>query len=57
MYLSLALGIDVPFAKNPSVGTAQQRLFKVLKLVFYAIAMILEVLHLSARSRCCMAHL
>ena len=38
---------DVPLAKNPSTGTAQQRLFLVLKVVLHAVVVILEVLRLS----------
>ena len=51
---------DVPLAKNPSTGTAQQRLFLVLKVVLHAIVVISEVLRLSTKSRCsrcCRAHL
>ena len=53
-------GIDVPLAKNPSTGTAQQQLFLVFKVVLHAVVAISEVLHLSTKSRCsrcCMAHL
>ena len=32
--------IDVPFAKKPSTGTAQQRPFLVLKVVLYAVVVI-----------------
>ena len=52
--------MDVPFAKKPSTGTAQQRLFLVLKVVLHAVVVISEVLRLSTKSRCsrcCMAHL
>ena len=52
--------IDVPLAKNPSTGTAQQRLFLVLKVVLHAVVVISEVLRLSTKnrcSRCCRAHL
>ena len=31
---------DVPLAKNPSMGTAQQRLFLVLKVVLHAVVVI-----------------
>ena len=51
---------DVPLAKNPSTGTAQQRLFLVLKVVLHAVVVISEVLRLSTKSRCsrcCGAHL
>ena len=51
---------DVPLAKNPSMGTAQQRLFLVLKVVLHAVVVISEVLSLSTKSRCsrcCRAHL
>ena len=51
---------DVPLAKNPSTGTAQQRLFLVLKVVLYAVVVISEVLRLNTMSRCsrcCRAHL
>ena len=51
---------DVPLAKNPSTGTAQQRLFLVLKVVLHAVVVISEVLRLSTKSRCsrcCRAHL
>ena len=47
-------------AKNPSTGTAQQRLFLVLKVVLHAVVVISEVLRLSTKSRCsrcCKAHL
>ena len=47
---------DVPLAKNPSTGTAQQRLFLVLKVVLHAVVVISEVLRLSTKSccnRCC----
>ena len=43
---------DVPLAKNPSTGTAQQRLFLVLKVVLHAVVVISEVLRLSTKSRC-----
>ena len=43
---------DVPLAKNPSTGTAQQRLFLVLKLVLHAVVVISEVLRLNTKSRC-----
>ena len=50
---------DVPSAKNPSTGTAQQRLFLVLKVVLHAVVVISEVLHLSTKSRCsrCCKHI
>ena len=50
---------DVPLAKNPSTETAQQRLFLVLKIVFYAVVVISEVLRLSTKSRCnrCARHI
>ena len=50
---------DVPLAKNPSTGTAQQRLFLVLKVVFHAVVVISEVLRLSTKSRCsrCCRHI
>ena len=51
---------DVPLAKNPSMGTAQQRLFLVLKVVLYVVVVISEVLRLNTKSRCsrcCRAHL
>ena len=50
---------DVPLAKNPSTGTAQQRLFLVLKVVLHAIVVISEVLRLSTKSRCscCCRHI
>ena len=46
-------------AKNPSTGTAQQRLFLVLKAVLHAVVVISEVLHLSTKSRCsrCCRHI
>ena len=46
--------------KSPSTGTAQQRLFLVLKVVLHAIVVILEVLCLNTKSRysrCYRAHL
>ena len=43
---------DVPSAKNPSTGTAQQRPFLVLKVVLHAVVVISEVLRLSTKSRC-----
>ena len=59
--MDLGLGTrDVPLAKNPSTGTAQQRLFLVLKVVFDAVVVISKVLGLSTKShcsRCCKAHL
>ena len=50
---------DVPLAKNPSTGTAQQRLFLVLKVVLHAVVVISEVLRLSTKSRCsrCCGHI
>ena len=50
---------DVPLAKNPSTGTAQQRLFLVLKVVLQAVVVISEVLRLSTKSRCsrCCRHI
>ena len=50
---------DVPLAKNPSTGTAQQRLFLVLKVVLHAVVVISEVLRLSTKSRCsrCCRHI
>ena len=51
---------DVPLAKNPSTGTAQQRLFLVLKVVLHAVVVSSEILRLSTKSRCsccCRAHL
>ena len=57
---SAVLCRDVPLAKNPSTGTAQQRLFLVLKAVLHAVVVISEVLRFSTksrRSRCCRAHL
>ena len=50
---------DVPLAKNPSTGTAQQRLFLVLKVVFHAVVVISEVLRLNTKSRCsrCCRHI
>ena len=50
---------DVPLAKNPSTGTAQQRLFLVLKVVLHAVVVISEVLLLSTKSRCsrCCRHI
>ena len=51
---------DVPLAKSPSTGTAQQRLFLVLKVVLHAVVGISEVLRFSTKnrcSRCCRAHL
>ena len=52
-------GRDVPLAKNPSTGTAQQRLFLVLKVVLDAVVVISEVLRLSTKSRCsrCCRHI
>ena len=41
---------DVPLAKNPSTGMAQQRLFLVLKVVLHAVVVISEVLRLSTKS-------
>ena len=52
--------IDVPLAKKPSIGTAQQWLFLVLKVVLLAVVVISEVLCSSTESRCSrcyMAHL
>ena len=49
-----------PTCKNPSTGTAQQRLNLVLKVVLHAVVVILGTLQLSTKSRCsrcCMAHL
>ena len=46
--------------KNPSTGTAQQRLFLVHNAVLHAVVVILEVLDLSTKSRCslcCKVHL
>ena len=50
---------DVPLAKNPSTGTAQQRLFLILKVVLHAVVVISEVLRLSTKSRCnrCCRHI
>ena len=50
---------DVPLAKNPSTGTAQQRLFLVLKVVLHAVVVISELLRLSTKSRCsrCCRHI
>ena len=51
---------DIPLAKNPSTGMAQQRLFLVLKVGLHAVVVISEVLCLSTKSRCsrcCRAHL
>ena len=50
---------DVPLAKNPSTGTAQQRFFLVLKVVLHAVVVISEVLRLSTKSRCsrCCRHI
>ena len=50
---------DVPLAKNPSTGTAQQRLFLVLKVVLHAVVVISKVLRLSIKSRCsrCCRHI
>ena len=50
---------DVPLAKNPSTGTAQQRLSLVLKVVLHAVVVISEVLRLSTKSRCsrCCRHI
>ena len=50
---------DVPLAKNPSMGTAQQRLFLLLKVVLHAVVVISEVLRLSTKSRCsrCCRHI
>ena len=50
---------DVPSAKNPSTGTAQQRLFLALKVVLHAVVVISKVLHLSTKSRCsrCCRHI
>ena len=50
---------DVPLTKNPSTGTAQQRLFLVLKVVLHAVVVISEVLRLSTKSRCsrCCRHI
>ena len=55
----LARTRDVPVAKNPSTGTAQQRLFLVLKVVLHAVVVISEVLRLSTKSRCsrCCRHI
>ena len=52
-------GRDVPLAKNPSTGTAQQRLFLVLKVVLHAVVVISEVLRLSTKSHCsrCCRHI
>ena len=43
---------DVPLAKNPSTGTAQQRLFSVFKVVLHTVVVISEILHLTTKSRC-----
>ena len=53
------LSRDVPLAKNPSMGTAKQRLFLVLKVVLHAVVVISEVLRLSTKSRCsrCCRHI
>ena len=50
---------DVPLAKNPSTGTAQQPLFLVLKVVLHAVVVISEVLRLNTKSRCsrCCRHI
>ena len=60
-YLGRYVGTrDVPLAKNPLTGTAQQRLFLVLKVVLHALVVISKVLRLSTKSRCsrcCRAHL
>ena len=55
----LCLCRDVPLAKNPSMGTAQQRLFLVLRVVLHAVVVISEVLRLSTKSRCsrCCRHI
>ena len=58
--LGVLLDREVPLAKNPSTGTAQQRLFLVLKVILDAVVVISEVLRLSTKSRCsrcCRAHL
>ena len=58
--MALAASRDVPLAKNPSTGTAQQRLFLVVKVILHAVVVISEVLRLSTKSRCsrcCRAHL
>ena len=56
---SSVMSRDVPLAKNPSTGTAQQRLFLVLKVVLHAVVVISEVLRLSTKSRCsrCCRHI
>ena len=56
---SIRAGRDVLLAKNPSTGTAQQRLFLVLKVVLHAVVVISEVLRLSTKSRCsrCCRHI
>ena len=50
---------DVPLAKNPSMGTAQQWIFLVLKVVLHAVVVISEVLRLNTKSRCsrCCRHI
>ena len=55
----LAATRDVPLAKNPSTGTAQQRLFLVLKAVLDAVVVISKILRLSTKSRCsrCCRHI
>ena len=58
--LIMSKSVDVPLAKEPSMGRAQQRLFLVLKVVLHAVFVFSEVLYLSIKSRCgrwCMGHL
>ena len=56
---SILSGRDVPSAKNLSTGTAQQRLFLVLKVVLHAVVVISEVLRLNTKNRCsrCCRHI
>ena len=52
--------IDVPLAKQPSMGMAQHQLLLVIKEVFHPVVVISEVLHVSTKTRCSrhyMAHL
>ena len=54
------VNMDISLAKNPLMGTTQQRFVLVPKIVLHAIVVISEVLRLSTKSRCShsgMAHL
>lgn len=42
---NLVQNIYVPFAKKLSMGTAQQQLFLILKIVLYTVVVISKILH------------